>query len=234
MTTRGEWTRVLRGLMWDAGEEAHRLGHGIEETNANHVILALLRPGVETVAGGALRACGITHEAFAEALQQSMAEQKPDPPLLDREIPPNQNERTFLIFLGRAEGIAVGQCSEVIRPEHMLVAALWDTNPYTTPILDRLGTSREVVREKLLELGADLPKALRIPEPLDLRRETVAVPLDHWDRVFSYVSTQLPPGTDWGFNLDEDEGIAWISAEGVDLASIIERALADSGSGDPG
>jgi hypothetical protein len=233
VATRGDWTRNLRELVWASAEEAKRLGQDIEkDTHANHVVLALLRPGVRGVASEALRACGLTYERFGQVLVQAMSERPPEQPLPGEKVPPDREPRMALMFLGRSEGIAIGHNADVIRPEHLLVSALWDTNPYTTTVLERLGTSREAIRDKLVELGADVPDSVRVPAAIDVRRDTVVLPIEQWRRVSTYLSTRLPPGTDWGWNVNNEAGVAWFNAEGIDLPGYIEQALREPDNGE--
>ena len=154
----------LSELSGRAAEEAERLGH--PELDPEHLVLAMLHPEADSTAGRALRACGLTYEAFlreVEDLPPKYLERKGTPVLPRGRIV--SREGTSL--LARAEGLALGLGSARVRIEDVLVALIWrEPESMATTILDRLGATRERIREELEALDVDMPSL-----PLPRRRE---------------------------------------------------------------
>jgi hypothetical protein len=180
-------------------------------------VLAILHPEAgDSVAAQALRDCGIAREAFADLTM---------PKRTRKEIHggPQLNPAAYRLE-GLAEGIAAGLGATELRAEHVLLAFLWE--PYFSHwIFDKLGSSRELVRARLAELGVDLPQS-EVPPP-DPRRwgPTVEVPLDELWILLRELGNVLPERAQFRFNHDRVKG--WIEAtEGVDLALYLPRALA--------
>jgi hypothetical protein len=134
------------------------------------------------------------------------------------------NPATYAL-MGRADGLAAGLGAEQASPEHVLLSIIWDPRTTTTSVLDRLGTKREDIVDRLTDLGAPLPPIG--PPPLDETRwgEPVVIPIEQLQALTAELPGLLPPGTPFGFNHDEKEH-AWLNAgEAIDLPKYIALAL---------
>jgi len=210
---RGHLRRLdqLGHLAWREAKRLRSMAVGPEE-----YVLAILHPEAsESLAARALRDCDISRDALAELTESKSSQEQV-------EGGPQLNPAAYR-FLGTAEGIAAGMGAPEVTAEHVLAAFLWD--PHHSSRLERIGASREEVRIRLVELGAEFPPAgLPAPDPrrwgpkVDVRLEELEVLL----RELPYV---LPGDARMSFNHDWDT--AWIATtEGVDLVACIPRALA--------
>jgi ATP-dependent Clp protease ATP-binding subunit ClpA len=154
----------LSELSGRAVQEAERLAHS--ELDPEHLVLSMLHPEVESTAGRALQACGLTFELFLREIEHL------PPKYLDRKgtpVPPRGRivSREGTSLLARAEGLALGLGSAHVRTEDVLVAIIWGhPGSMVTQILDRLGATRERIREELELLDVDMPSV-----PFPRRRE---------------------------------------------------------------
>jgi hypothetical protein len=202
----------LHHLAWS---EARRLRSTI--IGPEEFVLAILHPEAgDSVAAQALRDCGIGREAFAELTMPKRSK---------KEIHggPQLNPAAYRLE-GLAEGIAAGLGATEVRAEHILLAFLWE--PYFSHwVFDKLGSSRELVRARLAELGVDLPQS-ELPPP-DPRRwgPTVQVSLDELWILLRELGYVLPEGAQICFNHDGEKGRIQ-AIEGVDLGVYLPRALA--------
>jgi ATP-dependent Clp protease ATP-binding subunit ClpA len=147
-------------LVSRAAQEARDLGH--PRIGSEHLLLALVA-ATDSASGQALRACGLSYEAVHDAvssLSDSYVQRTP------RDDPYSCTPRNWLIhdpdtqrINARAEGLAAGMGSAVVRDEHALLALLWDpSSPVALHLMDKLGATRERVLEELRQLGVEVPK----------------------------------------------------------------------------
>jgi hypothetical protein len=139
-----------------AVREAVELGH--VELDPQHQVLAMLHPeATPSRAGQALRACGLTHESFRREVEQL----PPGYLARGREVPEGGGRTLSLAAMqldARAEGIALGRGNPRVRIEDVLLAIIWEEPPsMVTQLLDRLGATRERIREELEALKVDMP-----------------------------------------------------------------------------
>src|SRR5262245_40323258 len=149
-TARAERKRHAKehGYTSAALNEADRLGHSY--VGAEHVLLALVRPGESTVAARALRETGVDYDALHSLLSEDgRASARTS---TARAFPP-----AFYGLCARADGLAIAFGAKQVEAEHLLLAMLWQ--PYTriTILLEQFGTSERAVQRKLAQLGAKVP-----------------------------------------------------------------------------
>jgi hypothetical protein len=213
-------------LLGRAWKEAEDLGH--DWVGGEHFLLALLRPGDDSVAAQALRDAGLTHEAFAEAFvhvladaEEAKSSRRPKKPKPRREVKLNP---AAYQSMGFAEGVAAGLGATAAGPEHVVVAVIWDQWSPTTRVLQRLGVRREDIVDRLAGLGVPLPPVGLPPLAERSRGKTVVVPIEQLRALVAELPGLLPPGSHFGFNHDGEQG--WLTAgEGVDLPKYIALAL---------
>jgi hypothetical protein len=197
-------------------EEAGALGHSW--VGSEHLLLALVAPGGDSIAARALRDSGVEYEALHAELSKvresvrTKAEWRTFPP-------------SFYVLGGRADGLARGLGAKRIGPEHLLLAILWEPHGRCAGLLETLGTSGAKVQRKLAKLGAMVPTG-RPPGVDDTRWGdfvTLRVPSnDAWE-LASLVRQALPEGAPIGFNFNRTT--VWFhSGEGIDLAPIVRKA----------
>jgi Cysteine-rich CPCC/Clp amino terminal domain, pathogenicity island component len=211
-------------LLGRAAAEADELRH--EWLGGDHFLLALLRPADESLAGQALRACGLTHDAYAREFARGLEEaEEAKPGRAERKkrghIQPNPAAYTMM---GRAEGLAAALGAAEAGPEHVLLSIIWDPQSPTTCVLNRLDTNREEIADHLRAAGVPLP-AGGLP-PLKQRRwgEKVVVPIEQL-QALTALPKLLPPGAHYGFNHDGKDSAWLIASEEVDLPRYIAFAL---------
>ncbi len=195
-----------------AFEEAARLDSGY--VGPHHVLLALLRPGEETVAAQALRDSGADYEKLSTAVAGHRAE------LEHRGITMNAAAHTLV---GRAEGIAAGLGAEAVAAEHVLLAIVWDDRDWS---LSAAGTTREAVCERLQDQGVSLPGKQPAARPRSSGPEQlVYFPQVQLFEVLAGLPKLMPADADWGWNLDGPFR-AWVRGKGdFDLRELVRRAL---------
>jgi ATP-dependent Clp protease ATP-binding subunit ClpA len=139
-------------VLHDAATEAAELGHGW--IGPEHVLLAILRGG--SAAGESLRACDVDHESYRQAFlaasgyirMRSAGRPAEGAHVVTADVQ---------IVLARAEGMAAGQGSKVMTPEHVMLALLWArTSLPALTLLERLGVTREGILHELERRGASL------------------------------------------------------------------------------
>jgi hypothetical protein len=200
-----------------AFEEAIRLGSGY--AGPEHFLLALLRPGEETVAAQALRDCGADYERLRSALVRAAAERRVEPNAGVSLNPAAQE------LVGRAEGLAAGLGAESVTAEHVLLALVWDAQR-GWPLV-AAGTTREAVYVRLraggVRLAVELPTSREWPPGPEQR---VYFPEEQLRDVLTKLPALLPPDADWGWNVDGAYR-AWVRTTGeVDLRALVRQALA--------
>ena len=121
-------------LLVRAWKQADDLGHGF--VGDGHFLLALLDPADESLAAEALRASGLTREAYRRVLARlygsEEVESVRDPS--GREGGPNP---ALYATMGRAQGLAAGLGATQTSREHLLVAILWDGDSAAVSVLTR-------------------------------------------------------------------------------------------------
>jgi hypothetical protein len=217
-----EHLRELDRLTALAFGEAFRLEHSV--VGDEHFLLALLHPSQDTAAARALRAGGVSYEVVSQELSRAIRESDPPPREFDPESGVCLSGSNRL--LARTEGLAVGLGDPVPREEHLLLAYLWDTDGEWP--LDRCGTTRQEVYERLAEEGVALPTVplppTRIP-PKGLHQR-VDVPPERLREVLSALHSLLPEESEWGWNVDPRTDRAWIAGIGeFDLEERVRQAL---------
>lgn len=210
---------VMSGRGWTSAafEEAARLGSGY--AGAEHFLLALLRPGEETIAAQTLRDCGAEYDALSSALARALAERRGGRTRDGISLNPAGHE-----LIGRAEGLAAGLGDESVTAEHMLLALVWDDQRGWP--LAAAGTTREAVYERLRARGVRL--AVELPpsrEPPAGPEQRVYFPQSQLRDVLARLPALLPPDADLRWNLDGPFR-AWVGANGdFDLRERVRRAL---------
>jgi ATP-dependent Clp protease ATP-binding subunit ClpA len=150
---------VSLDLVSRAAQEARDLGH--HRIGSEHLLLALV--ATDSAGGQGLRACGLSYEALREAvsgLSGSYVQRTP------RDDPSSSTPRNWLVhdpdtqrIDARAEGLAAGMGSAVVRDEHELLALVWDpSSPVALQLMEKLGATRERVVEELERVGVEVPK----------------------------------------------------------------------------
>ncbi len=201
-----------------AFEEAIRLGSSY--AGPEHFLLALLRPGEETVAAQALRDCSVGYEQLSAALVRAHAGRDRIRSEHDGvSMNPAAHE-----LVGLAEGLAVGLGAAAPAAEHMLLALLW--RPERDWPLTLAGTTREIVYERLraggVRLAVELPPSRERPAGPE---QLVHFPGVQLRDVLAKLPALLPPDADWGWNVDGAYR-AWVRATGeFDLRALVRRAL---------
>jgi hypothetical protein len=199
-----------------AFEEASRLGSGY--AGPEHFLLALLRPGEETVAAQALRDCGADYERLRSALVRAAAERRVEPNAGVSLNPAAQE------LVGRAEGLAAGLGAESVTAEHLLLALLW--RPERDWPLTLAGTTREIVYERLraggVRLAVELPPSRERPAGPE---QLVHFPEVQLRDVLAKLPALLPPDADWGWNVDGAYRACVRATGEFDLRALVRRAL---------
>jgi hypothetical protein len=128
---------------------------------------------------------------------------------------------------GRAEGFAAALSDGRIRSEHVLVSVVWDPMSHSSHLLWRLGVKREAIVEQLRAHGAQVPAAaLPLQQTIEYG-ERVWFERRHVAQVLEHLRLNLPPGTVWGFNYEDDR--AWAHGEAnIDMEQHVKAALSGS------
>jgi Clp amino terminal domain, pathogenicity island component len=210
-----EHVKGLDRLLRLATSEAKRLESSV--IGPVELVLAILHPDAgDSAAARALRHCGVGRDELSELTALTGA-------ALEIEDGPQLNPAAYRM-LGMAEGIAAAGGAAEVTADHVLLAFLWEP-AFSHGVFERYGSSRELVRARLAELGVDLPQeALPPPDP---RRwgPRVDVTLEELPVLIRELPYVLPQGASISFNHDRKKG--WIAAtEGVDLPTYIPRAIA--------
>lgn len=209
----------LNPLLAPAEREAVAMGYGF--VGAEHVVLALLGGRPDDLAGQALRACGLDHDAVASKVVESWTNGLPPcPPQTGvGSAGPNPHSRELL---AQAEGLAGGTGD--VGSHHGLIAFLWGDEGLSALHLEWWGTTGPEVVEALTRLGVRLPTVPR-PEPDRTPwGEPIFVPTERYGDVVGSLAEQLDAGT-WGCNSNDDR--AWVDAHAhIDLQAIVDRVLA--------
>jgi hypothetical protein len=210
-------------LLARAWKEAEDLGHSW--VGPDHFLLALLRPADESVAADVLRACGLTHERFAEELARVLDKASLGRAKETEQATPELNPAAYCMR-GRAEGMATGLGEEQVGPEHVVLAALWDPYTLTRDVLTNLGVDPENVVSRVASAGIRVP-AVPLPKPEQWRwGDEVDVPIAQLCALTAELPGLLPPGTPFAFNHDGKERGWVIAGEDVDLDAYVSFALA--------
>lgn len=132
---------------------------------------------------------------------------------------------------GRAEGFSAALGDGAVRPEHVLMALLWDPSTVSSLLVRHIGSEREHILNRLRDMGVPVPQS-----PLPVQRrvelgERVWIEREQVGTVTEYLIKHISAETVWGFNYED--GRAWLIAEAhVDLQRLVQRAL--KGAEEPG
>jgi hypothetical protein len=207
----------------EAWQEAKALGN--HWVGTEHLFLALLASTEGHPATVTLTACGLEHDAFAQALRNEISDPPQDPPEPGELGSPSPTPAMYTV-MGRAEGLAAGFGAPDVTVEHVLIALLWD--PSTSVYQEEFfGVTREAILGELSHLGVTLPHAPLPPRP-PASGERIFVP---YGDVMSVVGALLArlPSSGVGFNHDA-KSRAWVSAYAtVDLAPHVQAVLDELG-----
>lgn len=209
----------LNPLTAPAEREAVAMGYPF--FGAEHVVLALLAGQPDGLAGQAMRACGLDHDAVASKVLESWTGGLPPcPPQAGvTSAGPNPHSRELL---GQAEGLA--GATGTVGSQHGLIAFLWGDDGLSAFHLECWGTTAQEVVEALDTRGVRLPT---VPHPEPDRTPwggPVFVPLERYGDVVRALGDQLDTGT-WGCNSYDNR--AWVDAHAhIDLQAIVDRVLA--------
>jgi ATP-dependent Clp protease ATP-binding subunit ClpA len=172
---------------------ADELGH--EHLGPEHFLIALLR--IDGHARTALNACGVTDASLVAEVRRGGPKANTTPPPMPMSW--RFESRGAGQTMARADGLAVGLGVD-LRPEHVLLAILWDPESWPTQILERLGGTPDRVLEELGRLGVALPTT---PPP---RRRSWEAPVRVSRDEFERRTADLrAAGILYGFNYQGDE-----------------------------
>jgi DNA-binding transcriptional LysR family regulator len=192
----------------DAFVIAGQLGHSW--VGGEHLTLALLELPQESAVRQALDQCRLR----AEDVRGYVAS---IPPVAKPREGRSPNPR-FYGIVGRAEGFAVASGTARPRPEHFLLALIWESSGLHGGVFRHAHVTPAQVQAALAGAGVAVPDLE--PPPFDDTRWGERVPItpeEYRDNVPGLVYRLLPDGTTFGCNMIDGE--AWIVAEeGVDLA----------------
>lgn len=197
-------------------EHARRMGYTVASDDLFLLAVAELPEG--TPARDVLESEGIDAERLGNEISSRV-----------REMPEEWNgllfPPAFNSMAGRAEAFAASLGDGRIRPEHVLMALIWDPSSLSSQLLWQLGVTREGIIEGLRSRGVAIPRA-SIPPQVEVERgEKIWIDRDELQRVIAELPKSLPPEAHWGFNYEDDR--AWIVAEaGIDLRSLVDGILA--------
>jgi hypothetical protein len=211
---------VPDGVRSGAAEQARGLGHGW--IGGEHVLLVLL--ATPSLASDVLEELGVFHEDVAERMRGSAIECEPCTNGL-RLTPAAHALR------GRADAFAAMDGARPPRPEHWLLALVWDDKRMAVQVLHTLGATQDGILDGLRRRGVRIPD-LGPPRYAPWRaRHTIEVDEGDVRPLINLLVREHPPGSEWrwGFNWTRDEtrrGI-FIAEEGIDLDAAL-RASRDS------
>jgi hypothetical protein len=216
---RYRWAGSLNWYGARAGEQAMALG--VDHIGTEHVLLALVAPGMTSKAAAAMRAAGATHEKLTAAARERQGKVK--------RMRPSRQGNTFTPswyqMTGAARGFAAAQGASAIAAEHILLALLYEPTGAHGAIIYGAGTSPRRIRTKLAALGVDVP-AQQPPRPDDTRwGDEVAIRVpgsDAW-ALASRVAKLKPEYAPLRFHFNATT-VWFTSGEGVDLHSIVRKA----------
>lgn len=138
-------------------EKAHSLGH--HWAGEEHVLLALLDGSPESLANRALSAVGITEDSALAALSAHL--ETVGPPVEPTNDGWCASAPTWHAVVGRSHGLALGFGQPTPRPEHGLLALLWQVGGTVDALIAAMGTSRAALFDALDHLGVSVP----VPPP---------------------------------------------------------------------
>jgi hypothetical protein len=215
------YRRLVPDGVWSgAAEQARGLGHG--SIGGEHVLLALL--ATPSLASGALEELGVSHAAVAELVRGQRTD--------DVEQPPGLRVRpATYALMGRADAFAAMDGARPPRPEHWLLALVWDDKRMAVQVLHTLGATQVAILDGLRRRGVRVPD-LDPPRYAPWRgRHTIEIDESEVRPLINLLIREHPPGSEWrwGFNWTHDEprrGI-FIVEEGIDLDAAL-RASRDS------
>lgn len=140
-----------------ASEAAWLLGH--DWLGPEHLFLALVAS--PSVAGDALRACGLDYEQLRHEIDALPPRYHGDRRVgSDSDRWPLSVRPSAQTVIARAQGIAVGMGSSTVGEDHLLLALLWEQQTcLALTMLKRRGIARDRVLEELGRRQVKLPDA---------------------------------------------------------------------------
>lgn len=138
-------------------EEARSLGH--HWAGEEHVLLALLESPPESLANQALSAVGITYDTALGGLAAHL--ETVGPPVGPTKDGWCASDPTWHVVVGRSHGLGLGFGQSTPRPEHGLLALLWQVGGTVDALIAAMGTSRAALFDALDHLGVSIP----VPPP---------------------------------------------------------------------
>lgn len=144
--------RDVESLTLVAFQEAQRLGH--TWVGEEHLLIALAKDPQHSRARRALAACGLHEAAVTEGVEN--IEYLPDPGSLAAGERPQPNPHFYTLH-GRAEGFAIAAGSDHPRPEHILLAMLWDEESVVNALLRSIDREPAHLQSALAALGVRVP-----------------------------------------------------------------------------
>jgi ATP-dependent Clp protease ATP-binding subunit ClpA len=201
-----------------AANEARELEDGYIGTE--HFLLGLARGA--SVASEALRACGVTYERLRELHLLRREEHEKEFP---RPVGLSPNPRAYTL-MGRMDGFAAAAGAAAVRPEHVLLALLWD--PDAAGLVREAGTTRADVKRALGDRGVAVPAQDPPPDDHRPRGKRVFIPVERLDDVLREMRRRIPKGDVIGFNYyPPDRAKAWVVAGAdFDLEGLVDEVLA--------
>lgn len=134
-------------------EKARSLGH--HWAGEEHVLLTLLESPRESLANQALSAVGITYDTALGGLAAHL--ETVGPPVEPTQDGWCTSAPTWHVVVGRSHGLALGFGQSTPRPEHGLLALLWQVGGTVDAAMEAIGTSRAAVFDALAHLGVSVP-----------------------------------------------------------------------------
>jgi hypothetical protein len=215
--------RIVPGIDLGAfAAEARRLDHGW--VGGEHVLLALLAS--PSVASETLEELGVSYATIEEHARTRPTDRRP------RVNGTGVSPATYAI-LGRAEAFAVTDGTLRPRPEHWLLALVWDERGSAVQALYHAGATQVAVLEGLSRRGVRVPD-LDPPEYRPWRgHRTIEVDAAELQPLIDVLRKDHPPASEWrwGFNWTNDEArrAVVVAEEGIDLdaALLASRSVGD-------
>ncbi len=210
----------MSAALMAALSEAVALGH--RHAGLPHVVLALLDERRPSVARDALLAAGVTPEFVATFGVETYGSVSHDP----QDQAGAVAEPLWHETAGRAQGFAAGIGERVVRPEHVLLALLWQPRPtWFEGLLRAAGTSREALVDDLASRGVTVPEVPLPPLPPRMT-QAARFPRAHLQEVTRALRVRAPQ-LHWGIGSDRDDDTRMVvlAASDVDLVAVLDEVV---------
>jgi Clp amino terminal domain, pathogenicity island component len=215
-----------------AGAEAQRLDHGWIGTE--HVLLAVFAE--PSPATEALEELGVTRDRVEETARAA-GDIEPRPPRYDPKAGLSPNPAWYKLT-GCATGLALAAGRRHPKPEHLLLAMVYEELYPVPGLLHEIGSSERALVDALARRGVPVP-AVDPPVYKPMRgHHRIDVTEAELKGVLKVLRERYPPGSEWrwGFNWypDDPQGgprRAWVGGEeGIDLEDALATAREREGS----